>query len=501
MNLAPNLTAPAADRPTRGTRAASRAALDVMLTDAAIEPGAAPARAARRRAAAGRRAGAPAAPRGPARRRARRRAQPDRGRQLGHRTAQGRPALRRPRLAATAGCSTGSCRPTSRVGGTVAGLVDDAGLDWRTDLRARFVLDNLLDALAPTNFPLTNPQVLKETIDRGGENLVTGALRFAARRRAAAGCRRWSTRAASRSAATSRVSEGSVVLRTDVFELIHYKPTTAEVYETPLLIVPPTINKFYIVDLAPGRSLIEHLRRPGPPGVLHLLAQPRRRARATSTSTPTRRRCSRRATRSPRSRGRDAVNVMAACSGGIITARAARPSRRGGPARRGREPDAARLRARQRAGGHDRGARHPAGRGGGRGRVGAARLPRRRRAGQRVLVAAPERPDLELRRQQLPARQGAAGVRHPLLEPGHRPHGRGPAPRLRDDGARERARDARAGCACSAATWTSARSTSTRTSSPGPTTTSSTGATPTARRSCSAATAGSCSRRAVTSRR
>ena len=65
------------------------------------------------------------------------------------------------------------------LGGTVDGLVDDAALDWRTELKIRFVLENLLDALAPTNFALTNPQVLKETIDRGGENLVTGTLRFA----------------------------------------------------------------------------------------------------------------------------------------------------------------------------------------------------------------------------------------------------------------------------------------------------------------------------------
>ena len=109
------------------------------------------------------------------------------------------------------------------AGGTVAGLVDDAELDWRTDA-IRFALDNLLDALAPTNFPLTNPQVLKETIDSGGENLVTGALRFAGD--AARGrCRRWSTRAASRSAATSASRPGAVVLHTDVFELIHYRPT------------------------------------------------------------------------------------------------------------------------------------------------------------------------------------------------------------------------------------------------------------------------------------
>ena len=90
------------------------------------------------------------------------------------------------------------------LGGTVADLVDDAGLDWRTDLRVRFVLDNLLDALAPTNFPLTNPQVLKETIDRGGGNLVHGRAAVRRATPAAAACRRWSTRAASRSAATSR---------------------------------------------------------------------------------------------------------------------------------------------------------------------------------------------------------------------------------------------------------------------------------------------------------
>ena len=120
------------------------------------------------------------------------------------------------------------------------------------------MLENLLDALAPTNFALSNPQVLKETIDRGGENLVTGALRFARD----AGRGRLPAMVDTSGFQVGRnlaVSEGAVVAHTEVFELIHYRPTTTEVYETPLLVVPPTINKFYIVDLAPGRSLIEHL--------------------------------------------------------------------------------------------------------------------------------------------------------------------------------------------------------------------------------------------------
>ena len=100
----------------------------------------------------------------------------------------------------------------------------------------------------------------------------------------------------------------------------------------------------------------------------------------------------------------------------------------------------------------------------------------------------PERPGLELRRQQLPARQGAAGVRRPLLEPGHRAPGRRPAPRLRPPRARQLARAPRRRWRCSARRSTSARSTSTATSSPGSTTTSSRGRTRTAARSCSAAT-------------
>jgi polyhydroxyalkanoate synthase len=144
------------------------------------------------------------------------------------------------------------------VGDVVDGLITDADVDWRAERRARLAAGNVLDALAPTNFPLTNPAVLKETVNTGGGNLVRGARRFA--RDVSRPPRLPATVDTSKFEVGGNlaVSPGSVVLRTDVFELIHYKPTTEQVREVPLLFVPPTINKFYILDLAPGRSMIEH---------------------------------------------------------------------------------------------------------------------------------------------------------------------------------------------------------------------------------------------------
>ena len=142
---------------------------------------------------------------------------------------------------------------------TVDDLISDADLDWRTERQARFAASNLLDALAPTNFPWSNPAVLKESIDEGGANLVRGG------RRLIHDLTRAPYLPASVDVTKFEVGEnlaatqGSVVLRTDVFELIHYRPTTDQVHQVPLLFVPPTINKYYILDIAPGRSLVEWL--------------------------------------------------------------------------------------------------------------------------------------------------------------------------------------------------------------------------------------------------
>src|SRR6185436_8284347 len=146
------------------------------------------------------------------------------------------------------------------LGDAVDGLISDAGLGWHREREARFIAGNVVDALAPSNFPWSNPAVVKETVDQGGLNLVRGARRFAADFPHLP-----STVDTSRFAVGENVAltPGSVVLRTDVFELIQYAPQTPEVREVPILFAPPTINKFYVLDLAPERSMVEWLVRQG----------------------------------------------------------------------------------------------------------------------------------------------------------------------------------------------------------------------------------------------
>ncbi|MET0816039.1 MAG: hypothetical protein ABWZ67_00715 [Solirubrobacteraceae bacterium] len=99
------------------------------------------------------------------------------------------------------------------------------------------------------------------------------------------------------------LTPGSVVLHTDVFELIRYKPATEPVHEVPLVFIPPAINKYYILDLAPGRSVVEYLVAQGMQVLLVSWRTPTSRT-PISTSTPTRAPCSERATPSPPSRRR-----------------------------------------------------------------------------------------------------------------------------------------------------------------------------------------------------
>jgi polyhydroxyalkanoate synthase len=146
------------------------------------------------------------------------------------------------------------------VNATVDGLIDDADVDWRTERNARFAAQNVLDALAPSNFALTNPTVLKAIVDEGGANLARGLRRFLSD---FPGLPATVDDDAFEVGENLSITPGSIVYRDEVFELIAYAPSTDVVREVPLLFVPPTINKFYVLDLAPGRSLIEYLVRQG----------------------------------------------------------------------------------------------------------------------------------------------------------------------------------------------------------------------------------------------
>ncbi|HEY6316101.1 MAG TPA: alpha/beta fold hydrolase [Streptosporangiaceae bacterium] len=142
---------------------------------------------------------------------------------------------------------------------TAEGVVAEAGLDEADSERVGFVLTNLVDALAPSNNPLLNPAAVKAAIDTGGGSALTGLRHFLADMAVPPRVPSMVEPDAFEVGVDLAVTPGAVVLRTAVFELIQYRPATTAVRQVPLLIVPPVINKFYVMDLAPGRSMVEYL--------------------------------------------------------------------------------------------------------------------------------------------------------------------------------------------------------------------------------------------------
>ncbi len=118
-------------------------------------------------------------------------------------------------------------------------------------------------ALAPSNAPLINPASAKAAIDTAGANIVRGAAQLVRDLASAPRVPQMVDPSAFEVGVDLAITPGSVVMRTEVFELIQYGPQRDEVRDVPLLFVPPTINKFYALDLAPDRSLVEFLLREG----------------------------------------------------------------------------------------------------------------------------------------------------------------------------------------------------------------------------------------------
>ena len=149
------------------------------------------------------------------------------------------------------------------INDTVNALFSDAELDWRDAERIRFVLDLLTEGLAPSNNPLLNPLAYKALIDTGGRSAVRGVRHFIADMAAAPRVPSMVAPDAFTLGDTVAATPGAVVYRNEVFELIQYTPQTDEVFTVPLLMIPPVINKFYVLDIAPGRSMIEYFLRQG----------------------------------------------------------------------------------------------------------------------------------------------------------------------------------------------------------------------------------------------
>ena len=131
------------------------------------------------------------------------------------------------------------------------------GLDEKQQHKVVFYLRQFLDAISPTNLLFTNPQVIHETIQSGGQNLIKGLNNF--KRDLQAGQIKMTDTDAFEPGRNLALTPGQVVYRNELIELLQYTPTTKKVYETPLLFIPPWINKYYILDMQPQNSMIKFL--------------------------------------------------------------------------------------------------------------------------------------------------------------------------------------------------------------------------------------------------
>ena len=133
------------------------------------------------------------------------------------------------------------------------------GLDPKTAQKVDFYSRQFIDAMSPSNFLLTNPEVLRKTAETGGENLLRGLSNLLSdleRGRGKLSIKMTDTEAF-KVGENIGVSPGKVVYQNDLCQLIQYTPTTETVLKRPLVVVPPWINKFYILDLKPEKSFIK----------------------------------------------------------------------------------------------------------------------------------------------------------------------------------------------------------------------------------------------------
>jgi polyhydroxyalkanoate synthase len=143
-----------------------------------------------------------------------------------------------------------------QISDQLLGTVDQAeGIDPEMREKVRFATKSFVDAMSPSNFALTNPQVLKRTIDTRGENLLKGLSNML--RDIAQGQLTQTKPGVFEVGKNLATTPGKVIKQTPLYQLIQYTPTTDEVLKTPVVIFPPWINRFYILDLSPEKSFVK----------------------------------------------------------------------------------------------------------------------------------------------------------------------------------------------------------------------------------------------------
>ncbi len=140
-------------------------------------------------------------------------------------------------------------------------VAEAEGLDEDSAKKAQFYTRQFTDAMSPTNFMMTNPEVLEATLESNGENLVKGMQNFMDDFNPETGELRikMTDPQAFKLGENVAASPGKVVFQNDLMQLIQYAPSTKQTFQRPLLIIPPWINKYYVLDLQPANSLIKWL--------------------------------------------------------------------------------------------------------------------------------------------------------------------------------------------------------------------------------------------------
>jgi polyhydroxyalkanoate synthase subunit PhaC len=232
---------------------------------------------------------------------------PEKDRRFGDRTWRDNPLYNRWAQAYLAWCEM------------VDRLVGDADLDERERARARYTTNVLTAVAAPTNLLPGNPAALKRAFETGGSSLLRGARNFVGDLISNGGMPTQVDTRPFTIGENLAATPGAVVHREEMFELLQYAPSTPTVHSRPLLMVPPEVNKYYFLDLAPGRSLVEYTVAQGISFFTMVWRNPRPEhggwnmadyVAAQLRALDVVREIS----------GADDVNVLGACAGGLTTA-------------------------------------------------------------------------------------------------------------------------------------------------------------------------------------